>query len=135
MGEMIELEKLPKHLETLSPRDWDRLFDLIPEIERTQDFRGYAEIISKTVGVIGELRINPVFDWMQWKEGEAMASSREYDYSQLDTITLCKLLAAIIRADRFTEGFLAGCFHRGVMAKILRALKNNVHGSGASEIE
>lgn len=134
MGEMIELEKLPQHLETLSPKDWYRLFDLIPEIERTQDFRGYAEIRSKTVSVISELRINPVFDWMQWKEGEAMATSGNYDYSQLDTITLCKLLAAIIRADRFTEGFLADCFDRGIIAKIVRALKNNVYGSGASEV-
>ncbi|SEL44718.1 DUF6508 domain-containing protein [Parapedobacter koreensis] len=134
MGEMVELEKLPQHLDTLSPRDWDRLFELLPEIERTQDFREYAEIISKTVGVIIDLRINPVFDWMAWKEGEAMATNRDYDYSQLDTITLCKLLAAIIRADRFTDGFLADCFERGVIAKILRALKNKVYSSDASEV-
>jgi len=131
---MIELEKLPQHLEALSPGDWDRLFELIPEIERTQDFRGHTEIISKTASVISELRINPAFDWMAWKEGEAMATSRNHDYSQLDTITSCKLLAAIIRADRFTDGFLADCFERGVIAKILRALKNNVYGSDTSEV-
>lgn len=93
---MIQLEELPQHLETLSSRDWDRLFELIPKIERTQAFRSYPDIIRNTVDVM----INPVFDWMSWKEGKAMATSRNYNYSQLDTITLCKLLGAIIRVQR-----------------------------------
>ena len=125
---MIELEVLPQHLDTLSPRDWDSLFKFILEIERTQVFEE-SEIVSKTVRAISELRINPAFDWMAWKEGEAMVSSRNYDYSQLDIITLCKLLAAIIRADRFTEGFLRASFSNGTMLKILNALKNNVDGA------
>lgn len=128
LKEMVQLEELPQHLDTLSSRDWDRLFDLIPKIEETRSFNEFSDIIKETITVISELRINPVFDWMSWREGEAIATNSDYDYSQLDTITLCKLLAAIIRADKFSEGFLTGCFKRGVMVKILRALKNNVQG-------
>src|SRR5690606_6218201 len=117
------------HLDTLSPRDWDSLFKLMPEIERTQVFEEFSEIVSKTVRAISELKINPAFNWMTWKEGEAMVNSRDYDYSQLDTITLCKLLAAIIRADRFTECFLRASFSDGTMLKIIKALKNNVDGA------
>ncbi|MFB2121199.1 DUF6508 domain-containing protein [Parapedobacter sp. 2B3] len=130
---MIELEALPQHLDTLSARDWDRLFKLIPEIERTQVFEEFSEIVSRTVGIISELRINPIFDWMAWREGEAMVSSSDYDYSQLDTITLCKLLAAIIRADRFTEGLLTTSFSNGTVLKILKALKANVHGANFTD--
>jgi hypothetical protein len=35
---MIELENLPKHLSILKSRDWERLFELIPQIEASEIF-------------------------------------------------------------------------------------------------
>ena len=147
--EMIKLEELPQHLETLTLRDWDKVFAFIPAIEKMEDagkfeggtfegakiYFGYtaSDIMMETVDTIRELRINPVFDWMNWKEGENMATSRSFDYSQLDTLTLCQLLAAIMRADRFTGGFLDSCFQRGVIRKILLALKQNVYNPELSD--
>ncbi|WP_216629120.1 DUF6508 domain-containing protein [Sphingobacterium lumbrici] len=149
--EMIKLEELPQHLETLTLEDWEKLFAFIPAIEKMKDFGrfeggtfegvkiyfGYtaSDIMMETVDVISELRITPVFDWMSWSEGEAMIKDDRYDYTGLDTITLCKLLTAIMRADRFTEGFLGGCFKRGVIRKILLALQQNMYSLDACKTD
>lgn len=141
---MIELEKFPKHLTSLNQSDWERLFALLPEIESSEKFGEIKggerqddntltfpywdsmEIVDKTFKVINELNLTPIFAWTTWKEGKIILNDKSFDYSILDTITLCKLLTTIIRADRFNDGFLISCFDRGVIAKIIKGLKNNI---------
>jgi len=142
---MIELENFPKHLSTLKSRDWEKLFKLIPQIEATQIFgqiksierfndssltfpdRNSSEIINKSINIIGELNISHSFDWTMWNEGKSILNDKDLDYSKLDTMTLCKLLTTIIRTDRFNDGFLISCFERGVITKIIKGLKSNIH--------
>lgn len=137
---MIELEKFPSHLETLQSRDWDRLFTLLPEIEITADF-GEAkggeelsdgsitmpfgasfEIVDKTFDAINELNLCPEFDWLDWQAGRSLLKNPKFDYSQLDTLTLCKLLTVIIRTDRFNDGYLVANFKNGIMTRIIKAI-------------
>ena len=48
-----------------------------------------------------------------------------YDFNPLDTLTLCKLLTTIVRADRFTDGLLISFFEKSTILNILTALKQN----------
>jgi hypothetical protein len=141
---MIELEKFPDHLQTLQLKDWESLFILLPEIEMTSSFGelkggeslndrsismpfwSSSEIVDKTFTAIRNLNLCPVFDWLNWQEGNAILNNQAFDYDQLDTILLCKLFTVIIRADRFNEGYLIACFENGIITKIIRSLKENI---------
>jgi hypothetical protein len=70
------------------------------------------------------------FDWREWKEGQEMINDPEQDYSQLDSVTLCKLLTLIVRAERFYEGYLNKSLQNGSVLKIVTALVNkDQHGA------
>jgi len=142
--EMIEIEKFSSYINLLSLKDWERLFTLKQEIKATKKFGTLcgnekvdsgvftlpywqrSEIVEKTVNVISSLQLTPVFDWGAWSEGKDILFNGNFDYNTLDTITLCKLLTTLIRADRFNEGFLISCFQNGIVLKIIIALENNV---------
>ena len=138
---MIDIEDSSQHLTTLKAKDWAKLFALIPRIDATETFGKVEggkfdrdvvtapywipdEIVGQTVQVIRKLNINPVFDWPQWEEGRSILENKDFDYSSLDTINLCKLLTTIIRADRFSEGYMISCFQNGIMTKIIRGLES-----------
>jgi len=142
---MIEIENFQKHLETLKTKDWDRLFALTPKIESTKKFgevRGgkkqkggsiiapywhSAEIVDAFVTTFYDLNIWVIFDWGSWDEGKTILKRKDADYSTLDTITLCKLLTTIVRADRFNDGFMISCFESGIITKIIKGLQKNVN--------
>ena len=140
---MIALEKLQEHIRTLTAKDWDRLFSLLSEIEATKKFGeinggeklengsftfpywSSSEIVDKVLELMHELDIVPVFDWTIWDEGKTILENQDFNYSNLDTITLCKLLTIIVRANRFNDGFFALNFENGVLPKIIKAIKQN----------
>ncbi|MBX3043082.1 MAG: ADP-ribosylglycohydrolase family protein [Candidatus Kapabacteria bacterium] len=140
---MIELEKLQEHLRTLTTNDWNRLFSLLPEIETTKKFGEVKggeelengsftfpywssfEIVDKVFNLIHELGIVPIFDWTSWADGKSILNDQDFNYSNLDTITLCKLLTTIVRADGFNDGFFVLNFENGVIPKIIKAIKQN----------
>lgn len=142
---MIELEKLSEHIESITPDKWYTLFELLPEMERTKKYselkggekiadKTYlmpyiepSEIVSKFHTIIYKLDLVPVFDWSVWEEGRTILKDEDYDFNQLDIITLCKLLTVIVRADRFNEGFLVSNFENGIVPKIINAIKEKVY--------
>jgi Family of unknown function (DUF6508) len=141
---MIELSRLDDHLKTLKNTDWAILFDLLGEINPSQQFGelipskslpngtiGFpyydsAEIIHKFLQVVHSLKIIPSFNWPEWTEGKRILNNKTQNFEELDTNTLCKLLTVAIRADRFNDGFLTSCFERGVIQKIVAALKDKI---------
>lgn len=122
--------------------DWNKLFDLIPEIEHTTYFGKTVfpeksqdgvmnapyvnenQLVSRFRNIVAELGITPDFDWMAWEEGKDLLNYEDTNYSELDTETLCKLLTVIIRADRFAEGYLVSKFRDGTVLNIVNGLKN-----------
>jgi Family of unknown function (DUF6508) len=140
---MSELENFQEHIRKLTTNDWDRLFSLLPEIEATKKFGevkggeqlengsftfpywSSSEIVDKVFHLIHELSLVPAFDWTSWNEGKSILNSQEFNYSTLDTITLCKLLTTIVRTDRFNDGFFVLNFENGVIPKIIKAIKQN----------
>ncbi|GAB3981430.1 hypothetical protein GCM10028806_50960 [Spirosoma terrae] len=140
---MIQLDQLTEHLNRIEPNDWNKLFGLIPEIEATETFgevRGgdtlpdgsiampywsSAKIVDKFLHAVNDLDVVPVYNWTSWKEGKSLLDDNSTDYNTLPIETLCKLLTIIIRADRFSDGYLVGMFANGKMLKIIKAIKGN----------
>jgi hypothetical protein len=61
------------------------------------------------------------FDWMNWREGEQLVDNPTL-IAKAHLLTLRKLLTAHVRADRFTEGHLAGTFEWGHISMILKRI-------------
>jgi ADP-ribosylglycohydrolase len=62
------------------------------------------------------------FDWGAWlqtAEGRALTSEREA-LAAATPLQLARLLTAIVRSDRFTEGSIAGAFESGLLSAIAR---------------
>jgi hypothetical protein len=70
---------------------------------------------------------------MNWREGEQLVDHPAL-LSKANLQTLRKLLTAHVRADRFTEGHLAGMIESGHIAMILKRMAE-IHSSRASERE
>jgi hypothetical protein len=140
---MIDLEKFPEYLDSLSIADWERLFMLIPEIEETKEFGKLRDmdtlpnggltmpyweessLVPTVQNVILDLKLTPVFDWIGWDYGKEIVMQKDHEIPELDNLTLCKLLTVILRADRFNDGFLLLNFENGTMLKILQNLQRN----------
>lgn len=125
-------------------KNWDKLFEFIAKIERTEKFAVVHETVSSN-GVTRPSHLEPMpivvdfmkliygldliikFDWMQWEEGSDILNQKDYDFSQLSTLDLCKVLTVIVRSDRFCEGALVMRFEDGTIFKILKAIQHSVH--------
>lgn len=141
---MIPLSEFPAHLNSLTREDWQPLIDLIPEFEQTKDFgkegefglteEGIkilpywepAEVVSKFSELCYKLGIVLEFDWPIWDEGRELVNGDLSKIDILDLMTLCKLITAIIRSDRFCDGALINSFENGCMPTILRRLRDLV---------
>ena len=139
-----KLESIPTIINELSKSEWDRLFKLIPQIERTENFAtkgGFAkdsenlknfkimpsvenQIVWEVEKVLDELNLLIIFDWADWGEGKRIAEKQ--DYNNRDTVTLLKLISAFIRNNRFCDGVLAERFEDRSIEKILKQIKKNV---------
>lgn len=142
---MIEITEFAEHLKSLTESDWNKLFDLQNEIEQTEKFGtlhsmdktadgyiqlpfwGFEPITDKFIQVVRSLGLRHNFDWIHWKEGEKILNNKnKQDFNKLDIITLCKLLDAIISANKFNDGLIVSFFKNGTIQKIIKALQNNV---------
>ncbi len=139
-------EDISGAIKKLSKEEWKKLFDLIPEIEKTEKFTkggGVVKepdnpdvyiinpVIEKKIvwdfrNIMNELDLLIDFDWMDWDEGREIASNQ--DFEGRDTITLLKLISAFIRNDHFCEGALAARFEERSIEKILKQIKKNIEG-------
>jgi hypothetical protein len=137
----MTLENLPAHLDKMDPSLWMRLYELVRSIYIENEFGKIKETEKRTNAylefphweyttkiadfnrMVYDMDIVIGFDWLEWKEGQAMLKDPGHDYSGLDAITLCKLITLIVRAERFYEGYLNNCFENGAVLKIVTALK------------
>lgn len=138
------LTDISKVINELSLKDWERVFKLIPEIEKTKDFiksggvvddpnnpEGFMitpiiekKIVWDFVETLDELNLLIAFNWSKWDEGRKIASRQ--DFENQDTVTLLKLISAFIRNNRFCDGALAEKFNNKSIEKILKQIKKNI---------
>ncbi len=133
-------------IEAFTPRDWQPLFALIPEIEGTSTFGEWKgggkdqegviqfpycnsePIVSRFLEVVYDLPVIIDFNWGAWDEGRKMTDDEGFDFDSVDLFTKCKLITAIVRSDRFCEGALVSAFKSGLILKILKSMEREVHG-------
>ncbi len=136
-----------QHVEIINaiPReDWQPLFELIPEIERSEEFgemlggndneKGEMmwpfwveeEVITRFRDIIYNLPVTVAFNYMEWDEGREMASEQDFDFDTIDVPTKCKIITAIMRNDRFCDGALISAFESGLMLALLKSIQRQV---------
>ncbi len=71
--------------------------------------------------IIGGGHFQMVFDWMRWREGEAMVREPR-PLESADSKTCIMFLSAIIRAERFTMGIMHSAFRSGSIQTATRRL-------------
>ena len=126
--------------------DWQPLFDLIPRIEQSTDFGKWVtkenqapffwetDVVSQFLELFYQMDLWFVFDWGQWRKGGKAIEDPKTDYYLFDLLTLLKFLTAIVRNDRFCEGYLGGRFSDGTILKILRALRQQLSYTSVDEV-
>ena len=84
----MELEETKQHIKTLAAQDWNKLFDLIPQIEQKTEYGEFdqsplpngsqnlfhpwqaATIVDETQSVINELNLVPVYNNIMCQENQ-----------------------------------------------------------------
>ncbi len=124
---------------------WQPLLDLISGIESQTKFGEIAggnndennimqmpyweesPLVLEFRKVISELPIIVNFDWSNWKEGRIMMTDKNFDFDSVSIPIKCKLITAIIRSDRFSEGALVASFGSGLILKILKSIQKQLN--------
>ncbi len=131
-------------IDKITIEEWQTIFELIPTIEETENFGEFIplERISDNFSIYKGFETSRVviefekraydnnlivnFNWMEWEEGRKIVESETKDFSGLDKYTLCKLLTAHIRNDRFCDGWLISRFADGTILNILKELSEKI---------
>jgi len=124
--------------------DWKPLIDLIPEIERTNNFGEMkggekneegiiimpywvdSSIVCRFRQIVYDLPIVVNFDWASWNEGRKIVNDKNFNFDSIDIPTKCKIITAIVRNDRFCDGALVSAFESGLILKILKSIENQL---------
>jgi len=124
--------------------DWKTLLELIPIIEKTEEFsemdgevkivdgvmilphEHQHEIVCRFQEIANEMPIIIDFNWSSWDEGRRMLQDESFNYDSIDIPTKCKLISAIVRNDRFCAGALVSAFRSGQMLKILKSIERQI---------
>lgn len=138
---MTKPEHLNTQLASIADKDWQTLFDFIPEIKAAKSFGTLVgaekhqdgsiafpywkegELVSKFFNVTYMLGLVIAYDWASWHEGIAILNEKHEAIDELDLEHLCKLLTIIIRSDKFCEGYLLNCFQSGVVLKVVETMQ------------
>jgi hypothetical protein len=130
-----------------SKNDWRPLIELIPKIEKVEQFGDDTEamklleqgildmnpyeehpIVQQFRDVVYSIPIMIDFNWGEWAEGRKMVSDEDFDYDSIDIPTKCKIITAIVRNDRFCSGQLVDVFESGLMLKVLKSIRKQLNG-------
>lgn len=132
-------------INTIRKEEWNQLLNLIPEIEKTDNFGKpgglkkykdgtvsfpfyiHTEIVNQFVKIAYDTGIIIPFDWSGWKQGQVMFRDNDFDFDSVDVFTKCKLITAIVRADRFSDGVLIEAFRSGLILKVLKSIDRQVN--------
>jgi hypothetical protein len=122
---MISVEELPAHLTLISKSDWKDLFAFLPELKKP---KVKDKVVNDMVDQAYYMQLVVAFDWMNWKEGSDLLNATSKDFKELDAVTLCKLLAMVLRSEKFKEGSLSRYVKDGTLVGILEGLECRVTG-------
>ena len=117
-----------ERINAFTKKDWQPLLKLIPEIENSSSFGevrsgeideegAFAlphmesyKIVDEFVQAVYSIPVVVSFNWSEWEEGRKMVNDKNFDFDTVDIPTKCKIITAIVRNDRFSEGALVSEF-------------------------
>lgn len=106
-------------------KDLKPLFDLIPIIKTTEDFTR-SPLVQEFPKLAYESKIMIDFDWSEWNEGTEIVEDINFDYSTLDSVSLCKLLTAVVQSESYVHNGLIDYFEDGIILELLENLKDKI---------
>ena len=105
------------------PSDLSALLELLPALEDADASTALVDLVTRLVHVLYDHRfVLWEFRWMDWEEGPRFLEDPAL-LATADLETVCKLLTAHARSDRFVEGHLESMVVTGHLASILRRLR------------
>ena len=131
-------------INSFRPDDWKPLLSLIPEIEKTTIFgecvpskqmgeNGHsfpywssAPVVDRFIQLVYKMPVIVHFKWSAWDKGRKMALDEDFDFNSIDIATKCKLITAIVRSDRFSDGALIEAFDSGLILKLLKSINQQL---------
>ena len=135
---LLDENNYKEQIHSFTQQDWKPLIELIPKVESTSKFGEWEEenilfpycieapIVSQFLHIVYRLPIIISFDWGAWEEGRKIASNDDFDLDTLDLPAKCKLITAIVRSDRFSEGTLVSAFESGLILRILKSIEKQI---------
>ena len=135
---LLDENNYKEKIHAFTQQDWQPLIELIPKVESTSKFGEWEEenilfpycteapIVSQFLHIVYRLPIIISFDWGAWEEGRKIASNDDFDLDTLDLPAKCKLITAIVRSDRFSEGTLVSAFESGLILRILKSIEKQI---------
>ncbi|WP_320110744.1 DUF6508 domain-containing protein [Draconibacterium orientale] len=137
----------------ITKRKWRPLIELIPVIEETKEFGEYIDSTKiteneyiyngfKNSSVANEFFhrvydniITYDFDWMHWELGRLIIESEtEVSYEKYDLDVLNKLIYALVRNDKYCDGYLITKLSDGTILKILKSIEAKLNNSQKMEL-
>lgn len=131
-------------INSFTPDDWKPLLSLIPEIEKTTFFgecvpskqmgeNGYsfpywssAPVVDRFLKRVYSMPVIVHFKWSAWDDGREMAFDEDFDFNSINIASKCKLITAIVRSDRFSDGALIEAFDSGLILKLLKSINQQL---------
>jgi hypothetical protein len=143
--DVLKSDNYIENINSYTELDWKPLLDMIPEIDTTIVFGKMDEaldfektgvlhmspyiksdITMKFLGVVYDIPIVVDFNWGSWDEGRKIVSDKNFDFDTIDIPTKCKIITAIVRSDRFSDGVLIEAFESGMMLKVLLSIQKQL---------
>ena len=133
---LLDENNYKEQIHAFTQQDWQPLIELIPKVESTSKFGEWEEenilfpycteapIVSQFLHIVYRLPIIISFDWGAWETGKT--SYDDFDIDTLDLPAKCKLITAIVRSDRFSEGTLVSAFESGLILRILKSIEKQI---------
>ena len=133
-----------ERINAFTKKDWHPLLKLIPEIENTSSFGKVTgggideegafalphmesyKIVDEFIQAVYSIPVVVSFNWSEWEEGRKMVSDENFDFDTVDIPTKCKIITAIVRNDRFSEGALVSAFESGLILKLLKSIQKQL---------
>lgn len=107
----------------LNKRDWQQLFDLIPEFSKNN----FDYIENKFFEIVNKLNLVINFDWKNWNKGNELIESRDFNLNNFDLVELCKYITVFVRHEKFCNGFLSSEIRSGKILKVINRMNEIIN--------
>ena len=132
---IVSESELKQKINSFTQDDWRALLSIRSQVAEATEFTTVSEngkyfvwtdVVKEFHSIVYAMPVVVSFDWPAWELGKRALNDEAHGYGDYDLETLCKLITTIVRAERFSEGFLPAKFADGSILKILDAIASRI---------